>query len=137
MFSKSPFTELLQNGFARKDDLIYGHINGYTIIVMYSWSSGKSSIKIDVLFDPHIAGQLMTGDMFKEMTKRIKPKNRFTDQPYTWTKNSIGHEFEYNFRPPNHDKIIRKAETLTEVLALEGLKPMKLEEAEKLSKSNQ
>ena len=55
--------------------------------------------------------------------------------PYEWTKNSIEKTFEYNFKPPEYDMIRKKAESFTEILALERLKPINFEEAEKLSNS--
>ena len=135
MMIRSPFPQLLQEGFTRKNSLFHGRINAYTAVTQYSLDNGKKAIKLDVLFDPRVAGQLMTHEMLNEISNRNKPLNKFTDPSYTWTKNSIGQTFEYNLKPPTYDMIIKQAELFTRILTLERLKPINFEEAERLSNS--
>ena len=135
MLIRSPFPQLLQDGFTRKGNLFHGKINGYSTVVQYSRLDGKKAIKLDVLFDPRVVGQSMTREMLIDISNRNKPRNKFTDPPYAWTKNSIGQTFEYNLKPPTYDMIIKQAELFTQILTLERHKPINFEEAERLSKS--
>jgi hypothetical protein len=131
-FLKSPFKELFENGFIRKENFALGKINGYTTVVMYTWDEGKSAIKVDALFDLSTSTGLNGEDMIKEISKRNPPANKFFDQPYIWTKNSIGYRLEYNFSPPSYKELMEKTEKLTAVLIRERLATMSIEEAMKL-----
>jgi hypothetical protein len=131
-FLKSPFKELLANGFVRKENLATGKINDYTAIVMYSWEGGKPAITIDILFDLGVKDASAADSMIKEISKRNKPSDKFFGLPYNWSKNSIGSRFEYNFTPPSYEKIMQQGEKLTEVLIRERLHTMSLEEAVRL-----
>lgn len=127
MMSKSPFADLFLNGFIQQDDMAIGKLHDYTVIVNYIWPGGTSCIKLDVLFDIEIHGS-MTTDLIKEVSKRNKP-NRFTGIPFEWTKNSIGCTFQYNFKPPTYEKLIRKADEIIQILKKENLHPMTYEKA--------
>jgi hypothetical protein len=126
---KSPFKELFQNGFVREDDLAIGNVREYTVIVQYFWSGGKYEIKLDILFDMGLYKMLTSAsNAIKEIEKRNKP-NRFTAIPYQWTMNSVGCIFEYSFRPPSYEKLIKKANELIDVLKNERLSPMSYDKA--------
>jgi hypothetical protein len=129
---KSPFKELFENGFTRKGNLAVGMVNGYTMVIMYIWDGGKPAIKVDALFDLGISTDPDTENMIREISKRNKPSNAVFDQPYAWTKNSIGYRLEYSFSPPSYKEVVKKVEKLTEVLIRERLRTMSLEEAIRL-----
>jgi hypothetical protein len=127
--SKSPFKDLIDIGFERKDDFIVGKINDYTTIVMYTWESGKPGIKIDLLFNPRPSTDFLTARDIDQFEKRHK---NVWKNPLYWTRNSIGQLFEYNFSPPSFKKIIVKAKEMSDILIKEGMRPISYEENEQV-----
>lgn len=132
MMDKSPFKELKEQGFREQEKFVWSTINGFTVVVSYTWVSGKSAIDIQALFHPKSFGHFLSGEDFKEMSKRNKPGNFFTSRPYTWQQNAIGYLEEYNFKPLSPEKIMAKATELTEILLKENLKPITIAESEAL-----
>ncbi len=128
IFLKSPFTELFQNGFARHNDMAVGTINGYTVIIFYTWLARKSTIRLSILFDVGFS-VYPAKDVLKDIINRNQPVNRFSSLAHEWTMNSIGCTFEYNFKPPSYEKMMAKTEELTALLLREGLIPQSLEKA--------
>ena len=131
-FSKPPFKDLLIIGFKRKGDFIMGSINGYTVIVMYTWHTGKSAIKIDILFDPQFSSRFLTMDEVIQLEKRNKKSNLWKANQLNWTRNSIEHLIEYNFSPPDYTEILTKAEEMVGILIKEGLNPISYEKNEEV-----
>lgn len=128
-FSKSPFKDLIDVGFERKGDFIVGKINDYATIVMYTWESGKPGIKIDLLFNPKPSTDFLTMRDIDQLEKRNK--NIWTNTFY-WTRNSIGQLIEYNFSTPSFQKIIAKAEKMSDILIKEGMRPISYDENEEI-----
>lgn len=128
-FSKSPFKDLIDVGFERKGDFIVGKINDYATIVMYTWESGKPGIKIDLLFNPKPSTDFLTMRDIDQLEKRNKNMWKNT---FYWTRNSIGQLIEYNFSPPSFQKIIAKAEKMSDILIKEGMRPISYEENEEI-----
>jgi hypothetical protein len=132
MLSKSPFKELKEQGFRELEEFVWSTINGYTVVVSYAWFTGKSAINIEVLFHPKPFGQFLTREEIKELSKRNRPGNFFTARELTWQRNSIGDMMEYNFKPPSYEKVLTRASELTEILAKENLRPVTIQESEKI-----
>jgi hypothetical protein len=131
---KSPFTELFKNGFQKMGEVAVGQVNGFTVLVFYTWQAGgRPVIKLDILFDIgfHVHPE---NDVLKVIVNRNPPTNRFSSLAHEWTKNSIGCRFEYYIKPPAWQKLTAKAEELTEILLREGLEPMSIEKARELKK---
>ena len=125
---KSPFTELFQNGFIQNGDAAIGNVNGYTVLIFYTWISRKSAIKMEILFgiDFHVYNH---DEVLRDIIHRNPPRNRFSDTAEEWTRNSVYCRFEYYFRPPSYKKLKAKAEELTAILLRENLVPLSLKDA--------
>jgi hypothetical protein len=134
ILSKSPFSELFQNGFQKMGEVAIGQVNDYTVLIFYTWQAGgRPAIKMDILFD--IGFQVHPDeDVLKVIVNRNQPTNRFSSLAHEWTRNSIGCRFEYYFKPPPWHKLTEKAGELTGILLREGLEPISLEKARELKK---
>lgn len=133
-FSKAPFKQLLESGFKRDGDFLSGIIDGYTVTVMFVWPSGKSAIKIEVLFDPRSLGSSISFDEIKQIEKRHKKGGFWLSQENDWTRNSVGLSLEYNFKPPSAETVVAKAQELTDMLIKENIKPISFEKLEEIAK---
>lgn len=134
MMLKSPFAELFQNGFARYGDVAIGKVQEYTTLVSYTWSAGRSVIKMDILFD--IGFQVFnTDEALQVIINRNPPANRFSSLAHEWTRNSIGCKFEYAFKAPSYERLRAKAEELTGILRREELIPMSIDKALQIEKT--
>ncbi|MBD1384874.1 hypothetical protein IDJ75_06260 [Mucilaginibacter rigui] len=121
LFDKSPFVDLLMNRFIQKDYAAVGVINGYTVIVSYTWPNGGAAIAVNVLFDKDFAARY-NGDI-----DNIKNRNKL----YTWTEGAVGDLLTYNYRRPSYYKIMETAEVLINVLKAEGLSATNYKDNEK------
>jgi hypothetical protein len=121
MFGKKPFSDLFMNGFVQKDDVAVGVIDGYTVVVSYTWPNGVSTIAVNVLFDKDVAARYY-GDI-RDVRKRNKN--------YIWNEGAVGRPLAYDFTPPRYDKVMETAETLIGVLKTEGLTATKYKDGEK------
>lgn len=129
---KPPFSDLLAAGFQIKEDFILGSIEGYTVIVMYTWPEGKSAIQVDVLFDPRISDDFISMEDVDRIEKRNKKPGVWANNNFNWTRNSIGHVMEYTFKAPSHQKILDKSKEMTGILMKEGLVPISYEKNEEI-----
>ena len=129
---KPPFSDLLAAGFQIQEDFILGTIDGYTVIVMFTWPGGKSAIQVDVLFDPRISNHLISMEDVDQLEKRNKRSNLWANNSFNWTRNSIGHVIEYTFKAPSHQKVLEKSKEMTGILMREGLRPISYEKNEEI-----
>lgn len=131
-FSKTPFKQLLSNGFKREANFAIGNICGYTVIIAYTWHTGKPAINIDVLFDLRSLNDFITPEEIKQIHKRNKRLSIWSNHNFSWTRNSIGHLIEYSFDPPSYKHVIVKAEEMIAILIKEGLKPISLDQTKEI-----
>jgi len=131
MLLKPPFTELIENGFSKHNDMLVGTHKGYTVVIHYTWYPRKSTIRLIVLFDVGFSVHA-TGDLLNSIFHRNQPVNRFSSLAHEWYRNAISCTFEYYFKPPSYEKLIAKMEDFTAILLREGLIPQSLEEARSL-----
>jgi hypothetical protein len=131
-FSKPPFTELIDAGFQRENDCVIRTIDGYSVMVMYTWHTGKPAIEVTVLFDPRYLDGFFTGDDINQFEKRNRDKRWWSARTFSWARNSISHSLEYNFSPPSYRKVIASAEAIIEILIREGLRPIGRDKSEEI-----
>lgn len=133
-FSKAPFVQLVEKGFRRTGDFLIGTVDGYTVMIMFVWSSGNSAIKIAVLFDPRFFENSTSYDDVEQIEKRHKNPGFWKNQEHEWTRNSVGFSLGYNFKPPSAETVIAKAQEMTEMLIKENIKPGGFEKLEDIAK---
>ncbi|OJY98274.1 MAG: hypothetical protein BGP13_11585 [Sphingobacteriales bacterium 40-81] len=130
-FSKSPFRELLLNGFTRENNFVIGYISKYPVIIIYNWGLEKPSVNIHIFFNSHYRGRKLAFEDTAEIEKRNLKKTMWSNHNYFWRENSIAHFIAYNFSPPDYEKVLSKADEIINMLRNEALQPININEAKK------
>jgi hypothetical protein len=131
-FTRSPFRDLLENGFSRNNDRVIGLINGYTTIICHSRYTGKFAINIYMLFDPRQGRHFLSDCDMQDIRTRNKLTRNLFEQDFEWSKNAVIYCFEYDFIPPAYEKILRRTKLMADVLKQEGLKQIGYQETNTL-----
>ncbi|MBB5394453.1 hypothetical protein [Mucilaginibacter sp. AK015] len=127
LFTKPPFSHLLMNRFVQEDDAAVGVIDGYNVVVLYTWPNGGSAISISVFFDMDFANRYKGG--IEEISKRNKVAAK---EGFAWgNEGMISYLIDYSFKLPTYEKIMQRAEMMIAILKAEGLPADKLDDAEK------
>ena len=132
ILSKSPFSELKEQGFYVQDESLVGNVKEYTVMVSFNWESGRSAISVAVFFNPLRDSQYLGEEELRNLDKLYRPQGYPSYKEYIWLKNGVVGLLKYNFIPPNHDKILQTASELIEILKIERLRPISLGEVKKL-----
>lgn len=128
-FTRSPFNELFQNGFTRRDNVATGLLNGYTVIVKYIWRNGQPAIRLDVLFNRNNTSD----EAFADIRKRNKMNKAGMFFPYQWLWDAVGIVLPYNFKPPSAAKLLQRAEEIVSMLKNEKLDSISYDESRELA----
>ena len=133
ILNRSTFKELQNAGFRKRDDFLWGIINGYTTVLSFTWETGKSAILVQVLFDPRKdAGHYLTLQELKAIAGRRRSATAWGENKYLWERNALGYHIEYSFIAPSPDKVLGIADELVGILQKENLKSITLAETEEM-----
>jgi hypothetical protein len=132
MMAKSPFKEFLAAGFEQKEDHLAGRVRDYTVLISFTWWTGRSAITPNVLFHPKPAGRFHSMEELKAIRNRHKKSRGSASVEYLWTRCSLGLPMEYLFRPPTYEKVMGTVHQMIDILMTEGLHPISYEENDRL-----
>jgi len=120
---KYPFTEFQKIGFKNEKDYLIGKINGYTVIIGYSWRNNKGLPCVFgmVLFEPKFNGKILSNYFIEKWQKSIKDEYNF------WEYGSLKTEWSFLKGKPNHTLIIEKLKKNSNLISNKGIKKISVE----------
>src|SRR6185436_4450566 len=74
ILSKSPFSELKEQGFYVQDESLVGNVKEYTVMVSFNWESGRSAISVAVFFNPLRDSQYLGEEELRNLDKLYRPQ---------------------------------------------------------------
>lgn len=102
MFARRTYRELFEQGCRREDSVANSVMQGYTVVVMYQWRTGRAFIMINVLFDPEMLRN--SKEMIARLVRRNKPARGIFARPYEWTNDSMGSVLEFHTLSPSRKR---------------------------------
>ncbi|WP_146035239.1 hypothetical protein [Formosa algae] len=120
------FTDFRKVGFKTEKDYLIGKINGYTVIISYSWRNrnGTESLITIILFDPRIDGKHLNSYDLNKWQESIKDDYNY------WEYGRLFTDWPYINGNPNLKSVLKKLDKNTKLISRKGLQKIEFLEWE-------
>ncbi|MFI2743560.1 hypothetical protein ACG2LH_12530 [Zhouia sp. PK063] len=120
------FTDFLKVGFTNEKDHLIGKINGYTVIISYSWRNrnGTESLITMILFDPRVNGKHLNSYHLNKWQESIKDNYNY------WEYGRLFTDWPYMNGNPKLKSVLKKLDKNTKLISSKGLKKIDYSEWE-------